>query len=93
MSEHMDYGAPESAQPSSAVTGARSSVAPPLSADGLVPAFCRHDRASGRLRLADGSLLRETVCDTCGALLHVFAPLTYRVPPISSPMPPKRSAG
>ena len=93
MSEHTDYGAPESAQTPSAVTGARSSVAPPLSAGGLVPASCRHDRASGRLRLADGCLLRGTVRDTCGALLQVFAPLMYRVPPISPPMPAEGSAG
>lgn len=89
MSEHRDYGAPESTQTPMAVAGARSFVAPPLSTNGLAPTTCKHERASGRLRLSEGCLLRETVCDTCDVVLHVFPPLTYRTPPITSPMPAK----
>jgi hypothetical protein len=87
MSEHRDYGAPDSAQTPTAVAGTGSSVAPPLSADGLVPTSCKHERASGRLRLAEGCLLRETVCDKCIAVLHVFPPLTYRTPSMRSTSP------
>lgn len=90
MWEHREYGAPESAQTPTAVAGAGSFVAPPLSANGLVPTACKHERASGRLRIAEGCLLRETVCDKCGAVLHVFPPLTYRTPSTTSPMPAKK---
>ena len=91
MSQYTDYGAPESAQPPTAVTGARSSVALPPSTGGLVPTSCTHERASGRLRLAEGFLVREMVCDNdaCGAVLHAFPPLTYRTPSMTSSMPAK----
>jgi hypothetical protein len=91
MPGHTDYGASDlsSTQITGAVTGARSSIAPPPGADGLALTSCKHERASGRLRLADGGLLCETVCDNdaCGAVLHVFPPLTYRMPSMASPMP------
>lgn len=89
MSKHRDYGAPGSAQTPMAVAGARSFVAPPLRVSGLASTTCKHEQASGRLRLSEGCLQRETVCDKCDAVLHVFPPLTYRTPSISSPMPPK----
>jgi hypothetical protein len=85
MSEQTEYGAPDSARTTTVVPEARSSVAPPPSADGLVPAPCTHERASGRLRLAKTSLLRETVCDSCGAVLQEFPPLTYPTPLTTSP--------
>jgi hypothetical protein len=87
MSRQTEYGAPDSTRTTTVVTGARSSVAPPPSADGLAPASCIHERASGRLRLAEACLLRETVCDTCGSVLQVFPPLTYRMPLITPPPP------
>jgi hypothetical protein len=78
MSEQTEYTAPDSTQSKAVVTGARSSVAPPPSADGLAPMSCTHERASGRLQLAEACLLRETVCDTCDEVLQVLPPLTYR---------------
>ena len=96
MPAHTDYGAPDLSltQTTTAVTGARSSAAPPPREDGLAPTSCTHERASGRLRLADGCLLCETVCDNdmCAAVLHVFAPLMYQVPSMTSPMPAARLA-
>ena len=92
MPEHTDYGTPDSTQ--TAVTGAGSSVALHPSADGGAPNSCIHERASGRLRLAEGYLRLETVCDNdaCGAVLHVFPPLIYRMPSMTSPIPAKRLA-
>lgn len=96
MSAHTDYVAPDLSptETKDGVTGAGSYVAPPSSADSVAPTSCRHERASGRLRLAEGCLLLETVCDNhaCGAVLHVFPSLAYRMPSMTSAMPAERSA-
>lgn len=96
MRTHTDYVGPDlnSTEATAGGKGARSSVAPRPSADGLARTSCTHERASGRLRLAKGCLLLETVCDNdaCAAVLHLFPPLTYRMPRVTSPIPAKRLA-
>jgi hypothetical protein len=91
MAGHTDDGVPDmsSTQTTTAVTGARPSVAP-LTADGLPSTSCKHERASGRLRLSEDCLIGETTCDACGAVLHSFPPVTYRMPSMTSPMPAER---
>lgn len=91
MPAHTDDGEPDSSSTDTTTGGAGpgSSSAPLPSEDGIAPTACTHERASGRLRLGDGCLLLETVCDndTCGAVLHVFPPLPYRMPSMTSPVP------
>ena len=88
MAAPRDYGAPDlsSTQITTGVTRAGSSVSPPPAAGGLAPIPCTHECASGRLRLAEGCLLRETVCDGCGAVLDEFPPLTYQMHPMTPPI-------